>query len=80
MIGIFDKGKNSVNVEPTFTLLSTIRFPPITSANRFEILNPSPVPPNCLEIELFSCVKESKIEFNLFSAIPFPVSLTRILK
>ena len=53
-------------------------FPPINSTNCFTIDSPSPVPPNLRVVESSACSKALKIPSILSSAIPIPVSVTRI--
>ena len=47
------------NVEPSPGTLSTETAPPMSSASRFEIARPRPVPPYRRVVELSACVKAS---------------------
>lgn len=50
--------------------------PPSIPASRFEIVSPSPVPPNRRDIEPSACVNGWKSRASCSAVIPMPVSFT----
>src|SRR3984893_11696433 len=52
-------GTAKANTLPSPTLLSTQMRPPISSTRRFEIVSPSPEPPNLRVVDESACVKRS---------------------
>ena len=50
--------------------------PPISSTRRFEIVSPSPEPPNLRVVDESACVKRSNTAPNFSPGMPMPVSET----
>ena len=50
--------------------------PPISSTRRFEMVRPSPEPPNRRVVDESACVKRSNTRASFASGIPMPVSET----
>ncbi len=54
--------------------LSTHISPPISSTSCFDMVMPSPVPPNFRVVEPSACENDEKISFNFSFGMPIPVS------
>jgi hypothetical protein len=69
-------GTAKENTLPFPTSLSTQMRPPISSTRRFEIVSPSPEPPNLRVVDESACVNRSNTRPNFSPGMPMPVSET----
>ena len=69
-------GTAKENALPSPSLLATQMRPPINSTSCFEIVSPSPEPPNLRVVDKSACVKRSNTRLSCVSEMPMPVSDT----